>query len=57
MEQWTQDEAIAFECARECITDLMGIQSGLLCEEENKPSPDQASIDKYKAELSRACSH
>jgi len=53
MEQWTQDEAIAFECARECITDLMGIQSGLLCEEENKPNPDQASIDKFKAELSK----
>lgn len=53
MEQWTQDEAIAFECARECITDLMGIQSGLLCEEENKRSPNQTSIDKYKVDLSR----
>lgn len=25
MEKWTQDEAIAFECARECITHLMAI--------------------------------
>lgn len=53
MEQWTQEEAIAFESARECITHLMAIQSSLLCEEENKRNPDQTSIDKYKAELSR----
>ncbi|MDY0134401.1 MAG: hypothetical protein RBS14_01780 [Atribacterota bacterium] len=53
MEQWTQDEAIAFECAREVITDLMGIQSGEIQLEENKPKPDQARIDGFKAELSR----
>ncbi len=53
MEQWTQDEAIAFECGREVISDLMGIQSGLIYLEENKPNPNQANINKYRAELSR----
>ncbi len=28
MQQWTQEEAIAFECACEVITDMMAIQSG-----------------------------
>lgn len=53
MEQWTQDDAINFECAREAITDLMGIQSGEIQLEENKPKPDQARIDGFKSELSR----
>jgi hypothetical protein len=32
MEQWTQEDVIAFESARECTTDLMAIQSSLLYE-------------------------
>jgi len=53
MEQWTQEDVIAFESARECITHLMAIQSSLLYEEEKKSKPDQARIDGFKAELSR----
>lgn len=30
MENWTQDEAIAFECARECITHMIAICTGEL---------------------------
>ena len=30
MQQWTQDQAVAFECARECIVELMVICSAEL---------------------------
>ncbi len=30
MQQWTQDQAVAFECARECIVELMAICSAEL---------------------------
>lgn len=42
MENWTQEEAIAFECARECITHMMAICSGAL---HDNPS------DERRAEL------
>lgn len=35
--KWTQDEAIAYECARECITDLMGIITGDLYDDNASP--------------------
>ncbi len=38
--KWTQDEAIAFESARECITDLMAIYSGQIADEEAAAAPD-----------------
>lgn len=43
--KWTQDEAINYECARECITDLMGIFSMAIDDEESSSSPDQAKIE------------
>jgi hypothetical protein len=43
--KWTQDEAINYECARECITDLMGIFSTAIDDEETSSSPDQSKID------------
>lgn len=43
--KWTQDEAINYECARECITDLMGIFSTAIDDEESSSSPDQAKIE------------
>lgn len=43
--KWTQDEAINYECARECITDLMGIFSTEIDDEESSSSPDQAKIE------------
>lgn len=51
MEQpkWTQDEAIAFECARECITDLMGIYHTAIADEEEKATPNLEKIAKYEA--------
>lgn len=49
---WTQDEAIAFECAKEVIGDLMGICSGKIAEEKAKPHPDIKKIKKLEAERS-----
>lgn len=43
--KWTQDEAINYECARKCITDLMGIFSTAIDDEESSSSPDQAKIE------------
>ena len=50
---WTQDEAIAYECAREVVTDVIGIHSGQIAEEENKPQPDAARIKAVEAECLR----
>lgn len=49
--RWTQDEAIAFECARECITDVMGICSAEIAEEEAKTLPSQSRIEALEARL------
>jgi len=51
MEQpkWTQDEAIAFECARERITDLMGIYHTAIADEEEKPTPNREKIARYES--------
>ena len=50
---WTQDEAIAYECAREVITDLIGIHSGQIAEEESKAQPNAARIKALEAESLR----
>ncbi len=47
---WTQDEAIAFECARECITDLMAILSEKISEEESKPAPSAEHLARLEKE-------
>ncbi len=36
-EKWTQDEAIAFECAKECITHLMAIWTARIASGELTP--------------------
>lgn len=53
MQKWTQEEAVAFECAREVITDLMAIQTGQIAEEARKPQPDAARLASLRAERSR----
>jgi len=53
MPQWTQDEAIAFECACEAITHMMAIQSELIYEESHRIEPDADRIASARAELSR----
>lgn len=51
--QWTQDEAVAFECARECITDMMGICSTAIADEEAKQSPDAVRLASLENELTK----
>jgi hypothetical protein len=51
--KWTQEEAIAFECAREVITDMMAICSADIDEEECKHSPDLERLALLETELAR----
>lgn len=53
MEKWTQDEAIAFECAREVITDLQAILTSQIAEESGKVHPDEDLIVDLRAERAR----
>lgn len=48
-----QEAAVAFECARECISDLMGIYTGQIAAAEAEPEPDLARIEAMCAERSR----
>lgn len=54
--KWTQDEAIAFECARECITDVMAICSAAIADEERRGVPDTARLVELEAQLARLSS-
>lgn len=49
--KWTQDEAVAFECARECITDLMGICSTAIADEESKAAPNLPHLEGLEVQL------
>ncbi|MBR4876279.1 MAG: hypothetical protein IKU14_01025 [Rhodocyclaceae bacterium] len=51
--QWTQDEAIAYECAREVITHLRAILTGEIDEENRKEQPDAQKLERLHAESSR----
>lgn len=51
--QWTQDQAVAFECAREVITDMIALYSGRIAEETGKQTPDAKIIADLRAERSR----
>ena len=53
MAKWTQEQAVAFECARECITDMMGICSAKIAAEEGKTDPDRAALTELENELTR----
>lgn len=48
--EWTQDESIEYEVARESITALISFRSQWLFDEEAKPSPDQAAIERWRGE-------
>ena len=49
MEKWTQDEAIAFECAREAITDLMAIYTRRIADESESSVPDAGRVAEWEA--------
>jgi hypothetical protein len=51
--KWTQEEAIAFECARECFTDMMAICSGQLAGEKASKNLDVVRIRSLETDLAR----
>lgn len=51
--KWTQSEAVAFESAREVITDMHAILTSQIDEESSKSSPDAARLASLRAERSR----
>lgn len=53
VQTWTQDEAIAFECARDVITDMQGILTSQIFEETDKEQPDNQRLASLRAESSR----
>ncbi len=44
MTSWTQEDAVAFESARECLTDLIGFCSADLHAERNSGAPNETRI-------------
>jgi hypothetical protein len=50
-EKWTHDQAVAFEAARDCITDMMGICSAKLAEEEAKTPIDDKRLSELECQL------
>lgn len=51
--QWSQDQAIAFECAREAITELMALRSGEISHESSLSEPNEARLDDLRADRAR----
>lgn len=52
---WTQDEAIAFESARECLSDLMSICTSAIRKAMNE-DPDSPKIERLQKARSRLAS-
>jgi predicted transcriptional regulator len=53
IQQWTQDEAVAYECAREVITHLRAILTSEIADEESKPEPDAVRLKSLRTEWER----
>lgn len=53
MNSWTQEQAIAFECAREAITDLMAIQTRQIAEESGAAQPNAVRVAELRAVRAR----
>lgn len=49
--RWTQEQAVAFEAARECLGDVIAICVASIAEEEAKASPDAERLAKLETEL------
>jgi hypothetical protein len=51
MQKWTQDQAVAFECARECIVELMAICSAELGDLAGQADVCAESVDRQERRL------
>ncbi|RYG55190.1 MAG: hypothetical protein EON56_06030, partial [Alphaproteobacteria bacterium] len=50
--QWTQDQAVAYESARDCIAHLISHYSDLI-EEGRRRGLDQMWLDEYERQITR----
>ena len=50
---WTQEQAIAFECAREVITDLSAICTARIYDELAKQTPDHGLVAALEEKITR----
>ena len=48
--EWTQEQAVQYEVAREAITALIAFRSQWVFDEEGRPSPDHVAIERWNAE-------
>ncbi|HKP61488.1 MAG TPA: hypothetical protein VJV78_32385 [Polyangiales bacterium] len=48
--EWSQDQAVKYEVAREAITALMAFRSQWIFDEEGSAAPDLAAIESWRAE-------
>jgi hypothetical protein len=48
--EWTQEQAVQYEVAREAITALMAFRSQWIFDEEQRAAPDHAAIERWEAE-------
>ena len=51
--KWTQEEAIAYECARDYLGEVLGIYSGELEAEEARERPRQDRVAWLEGEITR----
>lgn len=49
--KWTQEQAVAFEAARECLGDVIAICVASIADEEAKALPDAERLAKLETEL------
>lgn len=49
--RWTQEQAVAFEAARECLGDVIAICVASIAAEEAKASPDASRLAELETEL------
>lgn len=49
--RWTQEQAVAFEAARECLGDVIAICVASIADEETKASPDAERLAELETEL------
>lgn len=49
--KWTQEQAVAFEAARECIGEVMAICAAELHTEESQAAPDACCLQALHADL------
>lgn len=49
-EEWTHEECVEYEVARETLGGLIGYRSAWIGKEEAKPNPDRAAIARWEVE-------